>query len=189
MLGLQVNSFVQSGDMDKANNHKDIASKMDIENIMDVLTPHLVVPLAYIEEPMETDADADQDPGSPREQPAQQEHSSGLVRDPNNQVQFLLGADYVETQEGHENVTPIRAVHTPVMSPFETPTSRVGFPSTAGSSRAAGLMAENDVDVAADVGCTASSGGGSQQAELPPMEGKDVLELILRPDMNVYRES
>ena len=66
MFGLQVNSFVQSGNMDEANNHRDIASKMDIEDIMDVLTPHLVVPLAYREEPIETDADADQDPGSPR---------------------------------------------------------------------------------------------------------------------------
>ena len=45
MLGLQVNSFVQTRDMDEANNHRDIASKMDIEDIIDVLTTHPVVPL------------------------------------------------------------------------------------------------------------------------------------------------
>ena len=75
-------------------------------------------------------------------------------------------------------MTPIRVVHASVISPFETPTSRVGFPSTTGPSRAAGVMTENNVDLATNIKCTASSGRGSQQAELPTTEGRDVLELI-----------
>ena len=160
--------------------------------IVDVLTPHPVVPLASREEAMpgmETDPEEDQDPTSPRAQPTRQEPLHGLVRDPINPSIFLLGADDIDAQETHVNVTPIRVPHTPIFSPFGTPTSRVGFPSTAGPSRAAGVMAEKDVDLAAEAGCTASSGGGSQHSELPPMEGRDVLELILRPDISLYRES
>ena len=192
MLGLQVNSFVEVRDMDDANAHRVLASKMDIEDIIDVLTPHPVVPLASREEATpatEWDSDGDQDPVSPREQPATQGHVHGLVRDPIHPHQFLLGEDHMDTEEPHADVTPIRVHHTPILSPFGTPTSRVGFPSTAGPSRAAGLMAEKDVDLATEAGCTASSGGGSEHAELPPMEGRDVLELILRPDIASYRES
>ena len=60
----------------------------------------------------------------------------------------------------HVNVTPIRVPHTPIFSPFESPTSRVGFPSTAGPSHDVGIIVEKDVDLATEVGCTASSGGG-----------------------------
>ena len=95
----------------------------------------------------------------------------------------------MDAQETHVNVTPIRVPQTPILSPFGTLTSQVGFPSTVGPSRAAGIIAEKDVDLATDARCTASSGGGSQHSELPPMEGKDVLELILRPDISLYRES
>ena len=192
MLGLQVNSFVEFTDMDEANNHRDIASRMDIEDIMDVLTPHPVVPLASRDEAMhevETESDDDQDPGSPREQHFQQEDTGGPSRDPSYPFAFLLGADHAETQGARANVTPIRVAQTPAASPFGTPTSRVGFPSTAGPSRVAGAMAEKEMDVEPDAGCTASSGGASQQAELPPMEGRDVLELILRPNLDLYRES
>ena len=62
MLGLQVNSFVKPSDYDDANSHRVIASKMDIEDIVDVLTPHHVVPLASREEAMpgmETDPEDD----------------------------------------------------------------------------------------------------------------------------------
>lgn len=62
MLGLQVNTFVELTDMDEASNHRNIASRMDIEDIMDVLTPHPVVPLASREEAMhemETESDGD----------------------------------------------------------------------------------------------------------------------------------
>ena len=181
MFGLQENFFVQSGDMDEVNNHRDITSKMDIEDTMDVLTPHHVVLLASREEhmlEMETDTDADQDHGSPREQPARKEHSDDLVGDPSNPVHFLIGADHIDTHGAHVSVTPIRMAHAPVISPFGTPTSRVGFPSTAGPFRVAGVMTEKDVDLATNVECTALSGGGFQQDELPPMESKDVLELI-----------
>ena len=50
-------------------------------------------------------------------------------------------------------------------------------------------MAENDVDLATQAGCIALFGGGSQHAKLPPMEDRDVLELILRPDITSYHES
>ena len=43
------------------------------------------------------------------------------------------------------------------------------------------------MDLATEAGCTTSSGGGSQHVELPPMEGRDVLELILRSDISLYR--
>ena len=52
MLGLQVNYFVGPSDYDDANSHSGIASKMDIKDIVDVLTPHPVVPLASREEAM-----------------------------------------------------------------------------------------------------------------------------------------
>ena len=70
MLGLQVNSFVEARNMDDANTHRDFASKMDIEDIIDVITPHPMVPLASREEETpatEWDSDGDQDPVSPRE--------------------------------------------------------------------------------------------------------------------------
>ena len=188
MLGLQVNSFVDVCDYDEAKSHRVIASKMDIQDIMDVLTPHHVVPLASRNESthgLDTDSDGDQDPSSPVKQPTTQENLHSLDRDPISNI-FLLGTDYMDTEETHVTVTPLRV---PVISSFGTPTSRVGFPSTAGPSSAPGSIAEKDVDLATEAGCTASSGGGSQHAELPPMQGRDMLELILRPDMSLYRES
>ena len=111
---------------------------------------------------METESDGDQEPNSPRDQPSQQEHTGGFFKDPANPIAFLLGADHGDTHGAHVNVTPIRVAQTLVASPFGTPTSRVGFPSTAGPSCAAGVMAEKDVDLATDAGCTALSGGASQ---------------------------
>jgi hypothetical protein len=65
-------------------------------------------------------------------------------------VAYLLGEDDMDAEEAQPNITPIRVHHTtPVLSPFGTPTSRVGLPSTAGPSRAARLMAERDADLAA----------------------------------------
>ena len=189
MLGLQVNSFVDVCDFDEAKSHRIFASKMDIEDIMDVLTPHPVVPLASRNEVMlglETDTDGDQDPSFPIELPTTQENLHSLVRDPVSNV-FLLGTDHIDTQE--TDATPLKDTHAPILSSFGTPTSRVGFPSTAGLSSVLGSIAQKDVDLATEAGWTASSGGGSQHAELPPMEGRDVLELILRPSISLYRES
>ena len=52
MLGLQVNSSVDVCDYDDAKAHKVIASKMDIQDIMDVLSPQHVVPLGFRNEAM-----------------------------------------------------------------------------------------------------------------------------------------
>jgi len=195
MLGLQVNSFVGSGDIKNCREHRKIAEKMDINDFMDIITPHHVVPLASREEPShapEWGSDGDEDPMSPRGQPARQEDLPDLVRHPVDRVAYLLGEDDKDAEEAQPNVTPIRVPHnTPILSPFGTPTSRVGLLSTAGPSRATRLMAERDADLTAETGCTASSGGGEpiEHASIQPMEGKDVLELILRPDINSYRGS
>lgn len=56
-------------DIDDAKSHKVLASKMDIKDIMDILTPYLVVHVASREETMlgmETDVDGDHDHNSPR---------------------------------------------------------------------------------------------------------------------------
>ena len=71
--------------MDEANSHGVVSSKMDTEDILEVLTPHHVVPLASRNEEMprlKTYTDGDQDPSSPKEQPTTHEHLHGLVRDP-----------------------------------------------------------------------------------------------------------
>src|ERR1700680_4470923 len=96
MLGLHVNSIVEDSDYDDAHTQKIIASKMDIQDIIDVLTPHVVVPLASREEAMpgmETDPEEDKDPSSPRAQPSTHEPLHGLVRDPINPSVILLGTD------------------------------------------------------------------------------------------------
>jgi hypothetical protein len=85
MLGLQVNSFVGSGDIDECKDHRKLAKKMDLNDFMGILTPHHVVPLASRDEPShatEWGSDGDEDPVSPREQPARQEDLPGLVRHP-----------------------------------------------------------------------------------------------------------
>ena len=196
MLGLQVNSFVGAGDMDECKDHRKLAEKMDLNDFLDIITPHPVVPLATREEPSHAGgwgSDGDDDAMSPRGQPSRQEDLPGLARHPVDRVAYLLGEDDMDAEEAQPNVTPIRVPHTtPSQSPFGTPTSRVGLPSTAGPSRAARLMAERDADLAAETGCTGSSGGGEpseQAAPLPPMEGRDMLELISRPDIDSYRAS
>jgi hypothetical protein len=118
--------------MDEANFYRVIASKMDIKDIMDVLNPHHVEPLASRNEEMsgmETDTDSDHDSTSPREQPAKHGPLRSLVCDVIHPNVFLLGTDHMDTEETHANVTPIGVPHTPILSPLGTPTSRVGFPS------------------------------------------------------------
>lgn len=191
MFGVQVNSFVDVCNYDDAKVHRVIASKMDIKDIMDVLPPQPVVPHASRNEAMhemETNTDEDQDANSPKEQPTTHEDLHSLVRDPTTNL-FLLGIDQMDTQETHVTVTPLKVPHAPVISCFGTPTSCVGFPSTASPSHVAGIIAKKDVELVTEAGCTTSSKGGSQQAKLPPMEGRDVLELILRPDISLYREN
>ena len=164
MLGLQVNSFVDVCDNDDAKAHRVIASKMNIQDIMDVLSPQLVVPLASRNEAMpeiETDTDEDQDTNSPKERPTTHEDLHSLIREPTTNI-FLLGTDHMDTQDTHVVVTPLKVPHAPVLSSFGTPTSRVGFPSTAGPSHVVGIIAEKDVELATEAGCTASSRGGSQ---------------------------
>lgn len=171
MLGLQMNSFVDVCDYDETKSHRVIASKMDIQDIMDVLIPHHVVSLASRNEStygLDTDSEGDHDPSSLIKQPTIQENLHSLDRDPISNI-FLLGTDYMDTQETQVTVTPLKVPHAPVISSFGTPTSRVGFSSTAGPSCASRSIAEKDVDLAIEAGCTASSGGGSQHAELPPM--------------------
>jgi len=196
MLGLQVNSFVGAGDMDECKDHRKLAEKMDLNDFLDIITPHPVVPLATREEPSHAGgwgSDGDDDAMSPRGQPSRQEDLPDLARHPMDCVAYLLGEDDMDAKEAQPNVTPIRVPHTtPSQSPFGTPTSRVGLPSTAGPSRAARLMAERDADLAAETGCTASSGGGEPSehaAPLPPMDPRDMLELISRPDIDSYRAS
>ena len=50
-------------------------------------------------------------------------------------------------------------------------------------------MGEKDEELAIEVRCTASSGGGSEHTDLLPMESRDVLELLLRPDISICREN
>ena len=88
------------------------------------------------------------------------------------------------------NVTAL-AVPDPRPSIFGTPTSRVGFPSTARPSRTADPKLEPaaEVEPAPECGCTTSSGGDSYQLPLPPMGGEDMLQLLLRPKVAQYREN
>ena len=54
-----------------------------------------------------------------------------------------------------------------------------------------GLLMErcaSNVELAIETGCIASY-GGSQQAKVPPIEDKNVLELILKPNISIYSES
>ena len=46
MLGLQVNTYAVVGDYDDARNHRVLASKMDIMDIVDTLSPQMVAPIA-----------------------------------------------------------------------------------------------------------------------------------------------
>ena len=142
ILGLQVNSFVHDCDYDDAKAHKIIASKIDILDIMNVIFPQHVVPLTSQNEAipeMDSDADEDEDPNFPNELPTTNEDN--FVRDPTTTI-FLLGTDHMDTQDTHAIDPPMRVIDAPLLSPFGTPTSRVGFPSTAGPSRAAGGMGE-----------------------------------------------
>ena len=46
-----------------------------------------------------------------------------------------------------------------------------------------------EVESATKGGCTTSSEGGSLELPLPPMEGMDMLELLLRPKVAQCREN
>ena len=187
MLGLQVNTYAVVGDYDDARNHRVLASKMDIMDIVDTLSPQMVAPIAVREEgipDLEQDSDGEEGPASPRETPAAEEEaapnpSAGL---------FILGVDEVEAHV--VNNAPF-AKPDPRPSPFGTPTSRVGLPSMARPPREAEPEPEQAVPMepATEGGCTTSSGGEEYQLPLPPMHGEDMLQLLLRLKVAQYREN
>ena len=184
-----MNSFVDDCDYDDAKAHRVIAFKIDILDSMNVISSKPVVSLASRNEAIpetNSDADEDEDPNFPNEMPTTDEDN--FVRDPTTTF-FLLGIDHMDMQDTHAIDPPMRVIDAPLLSPIRTPTSRVGFPSTAGPSRAAGGMGEKNEELATEVRFTASSGGGSEHTDLLPMESRDVLELLLRPDISICREN
>ena len=87
---------------------------------------------------METYNDRDHDPNSSTERPMTHKDLYSLVRDSTTSLVFL-GDDHMDMQETHDTIIPLKVPHAPILSPFETPTSRVGFPSTVGPSCVVGL--------------------------------------------------
>ena len=125
MLGMQVNTYIPAGDYSEAVNHRRIASKMDIIDIIDIVTPQTVLPIAVRDENMpdlDQSSDEEAGPSLPKEALAAQDEprdlSAGL---------YILGTD--EAEAHIVNNAPF-AVPEPRPSPFGTPTSRVGFLST-----------------------------------------------------------
>ena len=185
MLGLQVNTYVAARDHDDARHHRVMASKMDIHDIADILSPVAVAPIAVREEGMpdlEQDSDGEAGPSSPREAPVAQEEAAP---DPTAPL-YILGAD---EEEAHAvNNAPFFEPH-PRPSPYGTPTSRVGLPSTARSPVEEERQQERaaPVEPAAEGGCTASSGGEECELPLPPLRGEDMLQALQRPRVEQYR--
>lgn len=145
MLGLQVNTYVGTGDYDDAANHRVLASKLDIMDIVDLLSPQPVRPIAVREEGM-PDLDVSDDEAGPSSRREEADSEEEDAPNPSTGL-FLLGAEEEEDErQRHVNVTPL-AVPDARPSPFGTPTSRVGFPSTARPSR----MADPEPEPAAEV--------------------------------------
>ena len=166
ILGLQVNSFVDDCDYDDAKAHMVIASKIDILDIINVISPQHVVPLASQNEAIpeiDSDADEDEDPNFPNEMPTTNEDN--FVRDPTTTI-FLLGTDHMDTQDTHAIDPPMRVIDAPSLSFWDSHIS-CWIPFHCGSVSCCWGYGRKDKELATEVGCTASSGGGSQYTDLP----------------------
>ena len=132
---------------------------------------------------LEQDSDGETWPASPREAPAAEEEAAP---DPSAAL-FILGAD---EEEAHVVNNASFAESHPRPSPYGTPTSCVGLPSTARSPREAEPQPERaaPVEPMTEGGCTTSSGGEECELPLPPMQGEDMLQLLLRPKVDQYWE-
>ena len=165
MIGLQVDTYVAARDHDDARHHRVLASKMDIQDIVDTLSPVTVAPIAVREEGMpdlKQDSDGEAGPSSPMEAPAAKEEAAP---DPSAPL-YILGAD---EKEAHIVNNASFAEPHPQPSPYGTPTSRVELPSTARSLIEAEPQPERaaPVEHVAEGGCTASFGGEELLAQSP----------------------
>ncbi len=185
MLGLQVNTYVLAGDYGEAVSHRRIASKMDIADIADILSPQRVAPIASREAGMsEDDSDDEAGPSSHCEPSGARDE---VAPDPTSGL-FLLGEQEEEVEEEEEEEEDI-PVPVPRPSPFGTPTSRVGLPSTSRPPRASAPepVPSAQVEPAQEGGCTASSGGEECELPLPPLRGDELMQVLERPRVDQYR--
>ena len=174
-----------AGDYSEAVNHRTIASKMDIMGIIDIVTPQTVLPIAvqYANMPdLDQSSDEEVGPSSPRQTPAAQDEPAP-ARDLSAGL-YILGTD--EAEAHIVNNAPF-AVPEPRPSPFGTPTSRVGFPSTSRPPRPTELERQREAEVQPAQEGAASSGGEECELPLPPLRGEDMLQALQRPRVEQYR--
>ena len=177
MLGLVVNSFVETSDYDEANVHRSQASKMDILDILPSLAVRSVTPLASRTETAAMDTDSDTEAG-PSNTPRAQTPPDNVVRDPLTGL-YILGVSQHHDEDAHVTID----------TPFGTPTSRVGLPSTLLPSMRGQLRDRDGAGPSRGDDFSASSG----EEETPPARTQlpaiDVLDMRSRPSLDLYREN
>ena len=174
MLGLVVNTFIETSDYVDCVIHRENASKMDLVDILTMIGVRSVTPLASRSEATAMEADSEAGPSTTPRAQTPMEDAAG---DPATGL-YILGVSEGVEQEG------------PVHTPYGTPTSRVGLPSTAFHTPRAAIQTSGGAGPSRMEDSSASSEEeATPPSRTPDLPAIDVLDMRARPSLDVYREN